>query len=265
MSSAHWRALWDYREFITGSVRREFQARYRDSLLGATWTVLNPLAMIVVYTVVFSQAIRAHLVGAEDRFGYSIYLCAGVLLWGLFAEILGRSQNVFLDHANLIKKLNFPRLCLPIIIIASALLNFAIIFGLFALFLLLIGKFPGAVFIGLLPVLLLTVGFAASLGMVLGVLNVFFRDVGQLFAVVLQFWFWLTPIVYPLQTLPETLKSLMVFNPMAGLVAASQDILLRAAWPHWGALIYPALLAGVLAALGGLLFRRHASEIVDQL
>ena len=85
------RAIWAYRGFIPGSVKREFQAQYRNSLLGARWTVLNPLAMIVVYTVIFSQVMRARLPGVDSAFAYSIYLCAGILTWGLFAEIIARA------------------------------------------------------------------------------------------------------------------------------------------------------------------------------
>src|SRR3546814_999156 len=117
------RALWSYRGFILGSVKREFQSKYRNSLLGAAWTVLNPLAMILVYTVIFSQIMRAKLPGIDSTFAYSIYLCAGLLTWGLFAEIVGRSQNVFLEHANLLKKLSFPRLCLPVTLVLSSLVN----------------------------------------------------------------------------------------------------------------------------------------------
>src|SRR5690606_2441666 len=116
-----------------------------------------------------------------SNFGYSIYLCSGILAWGLFAEITSRSQNVFLEHANLLKKLSFPRLCLPITIVITALLNFGIIFSLFLLFLLVSGNFPGWVVIATVPMLVLHVGFAIGLGMVIGVLNVFFRDVGQFF------------------------------------------------------------------------------------
>src|SRR5690606_12129936 len=141
------------RAFIFGSVKREFQSKYQNSLLGAAWTVLNPLAMIIVYTVIFSQVMRARLPGVESSFAYSIYLCAGVLTWGLFAEIVGRSQNVFLDNANLLKKLSFPRLCLPVTVVFNALLNFAIIFGLFTAFLLLSGNFPGLPFLALVPLL----------------------------------------------------------------------------------------------------------------
>ena len=112
--------LWAYRGFILGSVKREFQSKYRNSLLGASWTVINPLAMIVVYTVIFSQIMRAKLPGVDSTFAYSIYLCAGVLTWGLFAEITGRAQNTFLENANLLKKLSFPRLCLPAMVVANA-------------------------------------------------------------------------------------------------------------------------------------------------
>lgn len=114
------RSMWSYRGFISGSVKREFQSRYRNSLLGAAWTVLNPLAMIVVYTVIFSQVMRARLPGVDSGFAYSIYLCAGVLTWGLFAEIVSRAQNVFLKNANLIKKISFPRICLPVPIRTSS-------------------------------------------------------------------------------------------------------------------------------------------------
>jgi lipopolysaccharide transport system permease protein len=259
------RPLWAYRGFVLGSVRREFQSKYRSSLLGAAWTILNPLAMIIVYTVIFSQVMRAKLDGVDSSFGYSIHLCAGILTWGLFVEIVGRSQTVFLEHANLLKKLSFPRLCLPATIVVSAMLNFAIIFGLFTVFLIISGNFPGLPFVGLLPVLAIQVVFAIGLGMVLGVLNVFFRDVGQLFSIVLQFWFWLTPIVYPASILPERIQSLMFLNPMAGLVAAYQAILVRGAWPDWISLWPVSLLAVLLCIWGMRLFRSHAGEIVDEL
>jgi len=259
------RALWSYRGFIQGSVKREFQAKYRNSLLGAAWTVINPLAMIVVYTVIFTQIMRARLQGVDGAFAYSIYLCAGILTWGLFAEIVNRGQSVFIEQANLLKKLNFPRLCLPAVVVVSAGLNFAIIFGIFTAFLVISGNFPGLVYLALVPVMALLAAFAIGLGITLGVLNVFFRDVGQLFGVVLQFWFWLTPIVYPANILPESLQQMMQFNPMARLIAACQVILVNDQWPDWLSL-WPVLMLSLLLCITGLyLFRRHAGEMVDEL
>lgn len=258
-------SLWAYRGFILGSVKREFQARYRNSLLGVAWMVINPLAMITVYTVIFSQVMKARLEGVDSTFAYSIYLCAGVLTWGFFADIVGRAQNVFLGHANLLKKLTFPRLCLPVIVVANAGLNFVIIFGLFSLFLLISGNFPGWAYLALLPVLFIQIAFAIGLGITLGVLNVFFRDVGQLFSVVLQFWFWLTPVIYPVNILPEPVRSFMAFNPMADLMAAYQAILVHGHWPEWKSLWFAALLAVFLCGVGMRLFRKHVGEMVDEL
>lgn len=259
------RSIWSYRGFISGSVKREFQSRYRNSLLGAAWTVLNPLAMIVVYTVIFSQVMKARLPGVDNDFAYSIYLCAGILTWGLFAEIVSRAQNVFLDHANLIKKLSFPRICLPVIVVLNAGLNFAIIFGLFILFLLFSGYFPGVSFVAVFPVLAIQIMFAIGLGIIVGVLNVFFRDVGQFFAVLLQFWFWFTPVVYPASILPSSVQGVLNMNPMAPLIAAYQDVLVHGKWPQWDSLYVPLMLSIALCVIGMHLFRKRVGEMVDEL
>jgi len=259
------KSLWAYRGFILGSVKREFQSKYRNSLLGAAWTVINPLAMIIVYTVIFSQVMRAKLPGIDTTFAYSIYLCAGVITWGLFAEITGRAQNVFLEHANLLKKLSFPRLCLPVILILNAGVNFLIIFGLFTAFLVISGNFPGWVYFATIPLLIIQIAFAVGLGITLGVLNVFFRDIGQLFGVILQFWFWLTPIVYPVTILPQSLRPLMDLNPMAGLVGAYQTILVTGQWPVWQNLWFVTLLSILMCGLAMRMFRKHAGEMVDEL
>ncbi len=258
-------AIWAYRGFLLGSVRREFESRYRNSLLGAAWTVINPLTMIVVYTVIFSRIMQAKLPGVDSAFGYSIYLCVGVLTWGLFTEIVSRLQSVFLENANLLKKISFPRLCLPVIVVLNALVNFTIIFSLFVAFLVLTGNFPGLPFVAIVPVLAIQVLFSVGLGVTVGVLNVFFRDVGQLIGVVLQFWFWLTPVVYPKSILPASVRDFLWLNPMAALMAAYQDIVVSAKWPAWGTLWPVLLLALALCWLAQHLFRKHAGEMVDEL
>jgi len=259
------RALWAYRGFILGSIKREFQTKYRNSLLGAAWNIINPLSMIVVYTLIFSQLMKARLPGVDSTYAFSIYLCTGILTWGLFAEITTRATGMFLENANLLKKLSFPRLCLPVTVVSNAVLNFSIVFGLFTLFLLLSGNFPGWAILALAPLLLLLVLFAIGIGITLGVLNVFFRDVGQFFGIFLSFWFWFTPIVYPISILPEPVKFLMNFNPMARLMAAFQNVLLTGQWPNWYSLWPVAVLALVLCVFGLRLFRQRSGEMVDEL
>ena len=257
--------LWDYRGFIKGSVKREFQLKYQNSMLGAAWTVINPLAMIAVYTLIFSQVMKAKLPGATGAFSYSIFLCAGLFTWGLFVEVTCRSQNIFIENANLIKKLSFPRITLPVIVILNALINFAIGFILFIVFLLISGNFPGWVFISIIPVLLLQLVFSAGLGIILGILNVFFRDVGQLYGVILQFWFWLTPIVYSPTIIPERMRYLLKINPMASIMKAYQGIFVEMQVPAWQSLIFPAVLGIVFCLLGMRLYIRCSADMVDEL
>lgn len=258
-------ALWRYRGFILGSVQREFQSKYRNSLLGAAWNIVNPLSMIIVYTVIFANLMRTRLPGAQDQFSFSIYLCAGILTWGLFAEITNRATGMFIENANLIKKLSFPRLCLPVVVVANSLVNFGILFGLFLLFLVVSGHFPGWVVLAVIPLLILQVLFAIGVGISLGVLNVFFRDVGQFFALFLSFWFWFTPIVYPVSVLPESVQSLMRYNPMARVIEGYQQVLLHASMPNWYSLWPVALLTALLCVYGLWQFRRHVGEMVDEL
>ncbi len=258
-------ALWGYRGFIFESVKREFQSQYTNALLGAVWTIIKPLSMIVVYTVIFSQIMRAKLPGVDTKFAYSIYLCAGVLTWGLFTETVGRLQNIFLEQANVLKKISFPRLCLPVIVVANALVNFVIIFSLFTIFLIFSGLFPGMVFLALIPILLIQTLFTVGLGVSLGVLNVFFRDVGQFFTVALQFWFWLTPVVYPLSILPQAMQNAVQYNPMTPVITAYQQVLVEGHWPNWISLWPISVAAVVLCAFSLRLFRQHAGEMVDEL
>lgn len=259
------RSIWSYRGFVFGSVRREFNARYSQAMLGAAWSILSPLAMILVYTVIFAQVMSAKLPGVDSTFAYSIYLCAGILTWGLFAEITARSQNMFLEQANLIKKISFPRICLPLIVVLSALVNFSIVFGLFTAFLVATNNFPGLVYFAIFPVLAIQVLFSIGLGMVVGILNVFFRDVGQFFAIAVQFWFWLTPVVYPASIVPEAVRDALMYNPLAPLIGAYQTILVAGNAPDWSTLVYPAVLALLLCVFALRLFRKRSGEMVDEL
>jgi len=239
-------------------------------MLGFAWPIISPLALILVYALVFSKVMGARLPGAAGEgsaglYSYSIYLCIGVIIWTLFSELTSRAQVVFLENANLLKKLNFPRLCLPVIVIFNAGLNFLIIFALFTLFLLITNNFPGYSFFAVIPLLIILIAFSIGLGMNLGVLNVFFRDIGYFYTVALQFWFWLTPIVYPATILPESIKPYMAINPMAAVMAAYQGILVNQQWPQWASLWPTALLAAALCLLGLHLFKKNAGEMVDEL
>jgi lipopolysaccharide transport system permease protein len=259
------KALWAYRGFVLGMVARDFRGRYLGSVLGASWAVLNPLAQILIYTLVFSRVMRARVPNIPDALAYSLYLCAGVLTWNYFVEVLLRSQTVFLEQASMLKKVSFPRVTLPAYVFLSASVNFSIIWGLFLAFLLVSGRWPGWALVALVPLLLIQQALAAGLGLVLGVINVFFRDVAQAVGVGLQFWFWLTPIVYPLDTVPEVARGLIARNPLCPLVASYQRIIVEHQWPMWSQLWPVCIMALVIAAIGETVFRHLAGAMVDEL
>jgi lipopolysaccharide transport system permease protein len=152
-----------------------------------------------------------------------------------------------------------------VIVILSALLNFGIIFAIFLAFLVLCGQFPGWSIWVLLPTLGILVFLGIGLGMVLAIFNVFFRDVGQFSSIVLSFWFWGTPIVYPANILPESVARLMQFNPMATLIGVCQQLFLTGTVPELSRLLPVLALTILLCFFGVYLFRRHVGEMVDEL
>lgn len=259
-------SIWQYRYFIFSCVKREFLMKYKGSLLGTFWSIFQPLAMIFVYTFIFSEVMKNKLAGMENiPFAYSIYLCSGLLTWGLFTETLQRCTDVFLQNANQIKKIFFPRICLPIITIFSSLINFFIGFTLFLLFLILINRFPLNAFFYFFVILLVQISFSVTIGIGLGVLNVFFRDTGQLLNVILQFWFWGTPIVYPATIIPESLKWVLKINPMYYITSGYQEVFVFNEIPNFigiGIIFIISILIGVWSLH---IYHRHIGELVDEL
>src|SRR5689334_6252711 len=219
-------SLWHYRDYVRASVARELRLRYAGSALGALWQVLSPLALIAIYTIVFSGLMKARLPGVGDSYAYTIYVCSGLLAWTMFADILTRSQTMFLESASLLKKSSFPRSCVPAVVGSSALASFAIVYSVFLVVLVVSGRWPGVVV------------------------------VGHVLAVAVQVWFWLTPIVYPVEILPAAYSKWVWINPVTPIVHALQSIFVQHAWPDWSSLLYPAVLSVALGMLSAAMFRR---------
>lgn len=259
------RSLWEYRSFIAGLVLRDFRQRYLRSVLGTFWAVLQPLALLAVYAVVFSEVMRARLPGNPDRFAYSLFLMAGLFPWTFFSDTLSRCQGIFLEHGNLIRKAAFPRSSLPIAAALSAAVGFGISLALFLSFLGATGRWPGQALWALLPLLLLQQALAMGLGVLVGTVQVFFRDAGHAVGIALQFWFWLTPIIYPLEAVPEAFRPLFRWNPMTPLAQAFQQIALAGVWPSWKPLLPLMVVSALLLALSYVAFRSLSGQMADEL
>lgn len=259
------RALWQHRALIASLVRREFHARSARAVWGNAWLVIQPATMIFIYTVIFGAVMRARLPGVDDTLAYGIYLCSGVITWNYFSDIVMRSQTLFLDHADLLKSLSFPRSALPVALFGSATLNFTIVIGLFLIVLATLGRWPGMALLGAIPLLAVQILLGLGLGILTGTLNVFFRDIGQAVGVVMQFWFWLTPIVYSIEIVPERLKPFFAWNPMYGVMSGYQRIVVSGSLPDWNVLLPSAVVALALALAGWGVFRTLSADVVDEL
>lgn len=256
------RDLWQYRGFVLGMVRREFHLRYLESTLGSAWALLHPLALIVVLTAILGGVMTTQL-GGGDRLAYGLGLCIAFFGWNAFSDTVARCQAVFVDQGELLKKVRFPRLALPLVVLGSAALNLAIGLALLAVALAVTGRWPGWALIAVAPVLAIQLALALGIGIAVAVLNVFARDVGQATVLGLQFLFWLTPIVYPLSLLSGWPWLLLQANPLTHLTVAAQAAVLDGRWPSLAQLAFPLLAAAAALALGVALFRRLGDQMTD--
>jgi lipopolysaccharide transport system permease protein len=227
--------------------------------------ILNPLAQVVIFAFVLSTVLSAKLPGITNRYAYAIYLMAGILGWSLFIEIVTRCLNLFIDNGNLLKKLVFPRIALPMIATGSALVNNILLFFAILVIFGLLGHLPGIALIWLPAPMLVNIALALGLGLGLGVLNVFIRDVGQIVPVITQFLFWLTPIVYMADIIPRQYQGWLMLNPLIPIIMSYQNALLFNRPPDWVGLGLVAVIAVFLLTFALILFRKASPELVDQL
>ena len=259
------KAVWNYRQFILATIRNDFRGRFARSSLGAMWFILHPLAQATIFALVLSEVLGAKLPNHSSSSAYAIYLMAGMAAWGLFSELVTRSCSIFIDYSGSLKKIAFPRLSLPIVVLGSALVNHILLLAAILVVFLFFGHLPGnawlAIPIGI--VCICSLGF--GIGLILGVFNVFSRDVGQVLGVVMQIWFWVTPVVYTANVIPARFTWITELNPMVNVVAIYQNALLYNKWPDLSKLTTPFAVGIFLMVVAYALFRRASPELVDAL
>ena len=227
--------------------------------------ILNPLAQATIFAIVLSEVLITKIPNIENKSAYAIYLMAGMSAWGLFAEIMNRCTTVFIDYSNTLKKISFPRLCLPLIVGGSALINHLLLLAAIAVVFLFFGHLPTIAWLALPIGMLLIVLLAFGLGIILGLLNVFSRDVGQVMGIVLQLWFWFTPVVYLMDNMPQRFLKVLKLNPMTPMVKIYQNALLYGQFPAMADLYIPILISSGLFLFSFWIFRRASADLVDAL
>ncbi len=256
---------WPHRRFVVQAIRGEIKRQFARSTLGALWLILHPLARAVIFALVFSEILLARLPGVPSPYAYTIYLMAGMAGWGLFSDVLTRSVTIFIEYAAMLKKAPISHLCIPAIGCGGALFSHVVLLVAMALVTSLLGSVPGLAWLALIPAaaVLLLLGF--GIGLILGVFNVFKRDVAQLIGIVLQLWFWLTPIVYVSDIIPKKYQWIAEFNPIWPVIRVYQDAMVYGTYPQLETLAVPLALGVALSLAALLLLRRASSDMIDSL
>lgn len=258
-------AAWNYRYFVLSSIKNELRLRFVRSKLGGLWMILHPLMQVLIFALILSEVLSAKLPGSNGKFAYALYLMSGMLFWALFSDTLGRFTGLFIESGNLMRKISFPRICLPLIAGGTALVNGVLLLLAILVVFVCMGYVPSAAALWVPMLMLLTLWLAMSLGLILGTLNAFMRDIGQVIPVILQAMFWLTPIVYHLEVLPERYRDLFKLNPLYPLVTSFQNVMVFGQQPLWPELCYLSALALALSLVALMVFRRASAEMVDVL
>jgi lipopolysaccharide transport system permease protein len=258
------RNLVERRSLLAQLVRRDFQQRFVGSAIGWIWGLIHPLVLLVCWWFVFVKVLHQNLEGAETG-NYPLYLFAGMLPWLLFTDTVQRSATSILDQATLVTKTVFPSEIVPVSVFLSSVLSHCLAL---ALMITAAGVMLNHIsfFLILLPVYTFILGlFAVGFSWIVASLQVFQRDTAQVVTVLLQFWFWLTPIFFQDVKYPEKAKFLLKLNPMYYLVSAYRRLLLTPNLPDFEGLIVAALFGAALFLIGGLFFRYMKRGFADVL
>lgn len=254
-----------HRALIKRMVLRDLKSRYVGSAMGFFWSVIHPLVLLASYTFVFSVINKQQLGQEAGTTSFAVYLFCGILPWLLFQETLGRSSNILVDNSSLITKTLFPAEILPASVLIANLVNHFIGMGIFLLIAIFyLQKLSWLIL--LLPLYLLALSlFTLGLSWFISSVQVFLRDTAQIVAVVLTFWFWLTPILFDERRLPEGLRFLLYLNPLAAVVTAYRKCLLSLELPSWQSLLLLWVLALASFAGGGWFFKHTKRSFADVL
>jgi lipopolysaccharide transport system permease protein len=257
--------VWRCRHFILSSIYNELISRFIRSKLGGAWTVLNPLAQVTIYALILSNILAAKLPGLDSEYAYAIYLMAGLLMWTMFHEIVTRCLTLFIEQGPLIKKIALPKIAPPLIVLGSCIANnLLLLVSMLVIFTLL--AHPLSLNILWLPFLFVTLALLAlGTGLILGIVNVFVRDIGQATPIVMQVLFWFTPIVYPETIIPESYRDLLALNPLYPIVEAYHQVLVYNAPPETLPIGVIFLASALILLIGLMVFRRSQSGLMDAL
>jgi lipopolysaccharide transport system permease protein len=245
-------AVWRYRELLLVLMMRDIQVLYKQAFLGVSWAILQPVFAVVIFTVVFGHVARM----PSEGIPYPIFAFAGVLPWTYFAEAVRRSATGLVNDADLVRKVYFPRLIMPLANVITPLVDFCIAFLVLIALMIFYGVAPSLKLLVIPPLMVVAGLLALSIGLWLAPINVRFRDIKHTLPFIIQVWMYASPIIYPLSMVPQGWRWAYALNPMVGVIEGFRWAVFDRGEPDFMAL---GMSAGVIAVLlfGGLLFFRR--------
>jgi lipopolysaccharide transport system permease protein len=261
------KSLWRNRQLIIQMIKREVVGRYKGSAMGLAWSFFNPIFMLAVYTFVFSEIFKARWsgIGDQDKSQFAVVVFVGMIVLGLFSEVVNRAPSLILSNVNYVKKVIFPIEILPVVAMGAALfhslISLSVLLAAFALFNGYLHWTPVFIPFVLLPLVILTLGLAWMLAS----LGVFLRDVGQTIGLITTVLMFLSPVLYPISAVPEEFRPYIMANPLTFIIEQAREVLVWGHMPDWIGLGVYTLAATVIAWLGYAWFQKTRKGFADVL
>lgn len=251
-----WRNYWELTDELA---KREIKQRYKQSVLGYCWVILNPFFQMVVMAFVFSRLVSTTTIGVP----YAIFLYCGLLPWTLFSSSLSSSVNALVGNAGLLTKVYFPREIFVISTIMAKLVDFVLASSVFVVMMIWyqLPLYPTVLWV--IPILIIQILFMYGLSLIFACANLFYRDIQYLMNLILLLWFYLTPVLYPVETFPPQYRWIFQLNPMAVIINAYRQVILAGGMPNLMSLSLALILSLILMGIGYALFKKLEGVFAD--
>lgn len=251
--------LYEYGDLLLTLTHHRIRVRYKQSALGLAWALLQPLSLMLIYTVIFSVVTRI----PSDGTPYAVFVYAALLPWTLFSTGLSSAVGGLVSHTHLITKVYFPREILPLSYVAAVIFDFLAAALVLAAMMAYYGIVPSLYIFWAIPILGLGVCVLTSLALILSAMQVWVRDIGIAMPLVLQLWMFATPVVYPLSAVPQWLRAYYILNPMTGVIENFRRVVLQNTAPDMPSLLASALFSVFMLPVTYLYFKQREATMAD--
>ena len=253
------RELWHYRDLFHTLTVHRIKVRYKQSVLGLAWAILQPLSLMLIYTVIFSVIAKVPSEGVP----YAVFAYAALLPWTFFSSSLTNATQGLVSHSQLVTKVYFAREILPLTYVSAALFDFAVATSFLIALFFYYGVHLTSWALWAIPILILLVALATACSLFLSAMQVKFRDIGVAMPLLLQLWMFSTPVVYPLSAVPQRYRGWYVLNPLVGAIENFRRVVLQGVEPDYHSLAISAIVAAILLPLTYLYFKRVEATMAD--